>query len=865
MKIVFRHLLFSMCFLAEVALFGQTQNQSKDFSVSSERTSVFSGRWFKERSFFSPTLEKGNRYLKDGKYENAIKQYKAIVEKKKKGVGQATVLLAEIYLFKGNTKEAMKWYNFALKDSSPNPKTLFNSAILLRDNGKYVEAKDVLEKYIKAVPNEGDEIRILVSNIEEVIKMEADTAYKPSSIEVSEILELTSPYNESAITVNREMLVLTSNRPVKYRPKKIIRTAKAGDKKATSLHVKVNAPQTKNKGKAVPEELPWVSKMWQVNLKEKKGESQFGAITPFVPVPKIKMRDAIIQGSASFTSDGKTVYFVQEYTNAETQKKGLELYSSIKQRNTWIKPIPFEFNSEDYSIKDPFISSDGTVLYFASDMPGGYGGFDIYMSKLSSGKWEKPVNLGAVINTAYMEVSPLIFGDTVLYFSSDGHATFGGLDILRSVQKDGVWKNPENLRFPINSLGDDVSFSPLSTNSIVPAVFISSRNGESNVFMYGSLADMSSDSVSMEVKKDSTGTPTTRVANSGSAPLKGKVTRYSSGMGVGVDVSEEEKDATPIRSSVRKTEQASSSNDDSRAQKYVRESTLGDKFPAIYFQASMPYVEKISYRNVGDLINLLKKDPSLRVHFDVYSDALGSHAVKQRLSERRATVLADYLQQNGISAKRITTEAHGDLVLVNRCSVGVNCSPREHALNRRAEVKIIYPTDDNKKVVATPSPRREGPIKTKLQTQKEDVSKLTVRPQRVDTPKFVSQKSESQSNAKKERRFKNLILDVDAPLSAFKSMETLSEVLDFLNKNPSGVAEFALHTDAEQGAGIASQIVLMQASSLLAYLKQQGISSRQISLKLFGCEKPLNRCVEGVSCSPKEHSVNRRAEVIVRY
>ncbi|MGL5960062.1 MAG: OmpA family protein, partial [Bacteroidales bacterium] len=234
-------------------------------------------------------------------------------------------------------------------------------------------------------------------------------------------------------------------------------------------------------------------------------------------------------------------------------------------------------------------------------------------------------------------------------------------------------------------------------------------------------------------------------------------------------------------------------------------------------------------------------------------------------SERRATVLSDYLQQNGISAKRITTEAHGDLVLVNRCSVGVNCSPKEHALNRRAEVKIIYPTDDNKRVVATPSPRREDPVKTKLQTQREDAPKSAPRTQREDTPKFVSQKNVLQSNAKKERRFKDLVFDVDAPLSAFKSMETLSEVLDFLNKNPSGVAEFALHTDAEQGAGIASQIVLMQASSLLAYLKQQGISSRQISLKLFGCEKPLNRCVDGVPCSPKEHSVNRRAEVIVRY
>ncbi|MGL5950771.1 MAG: tetratricopeptide repeat protein, partial [Cetobacterium sp.] len=191
--------------MTALALFGETHGQSKDFSVSSERTSFFSGRWFKERSFFSPTLEKGNRYLKAGKYENAIKQYKAVVEKKKKGFEQATVLLAEVYLFQGNTKEALKCYKLALQESNPDPKTLFNSAILLRDNGKYLEAKEVLEKHIKALPDEETKTRILVSNIEEIIKLQSDTTSKTSSIEVSEVMELTSPYNESAITVNGEM------------------------------------------------------------------------------------------------------------------------------------------------------------------------------------------------------------------------------------------------------------------------------------------------------------------------------------------------------------------------------------------------------------------------------------------------------------------------------------------------------------------------------------------------------------------------------------------------------------------------------------------------------------------------------------
>ncbi|MGL4364139.1 MAG: OmpA family protein [Bacteroidales bacterium] len=830
MKIVFRHLLFSLFFLVTLPL----STQSKDFSVSSSRSSFFSVKWFKERSL-SASLEKGNRYLNAGKYEDAIKQYKQVVEKKKKGKNEAVELLAEVYVFLGNNKEAMKWYDLALKHPTPTPETLLKSAFFLRDNGKYSEAKSVLGRYAQVVPTEAEKTRGLISNIDEIIKIEADTTYKPAILEVLDAEALSSPFNETAIAVSGEMLILTSNRPSRYRPKKVLRTQKG-------------ATQAKNKS-TISAETPWVSKMWQLNLKKQRGEWQFGTITPFVPVPKIKIKDPIAQGPVSLTPDGKMVVFAQQYIDPVTKITGLELYLSTKQKNTWTKPIPFEFNSKVYSLKDPFISSDGLTLYFASDMPDGYGGFDIYKSKFANGKWGKPENLGATINTPYTDVSPLIFNDTTLYFSSDGHPTFGGLDIFKSDLKDGKWQKPQNMRAPINSTGNDVSFAPLSTTTIMPAVFISSRDGGvSNVFMYGSLKDLplpAVDSVMPNKKsdllKDSVSLPSSSYVAAApiqsTPPLRGKVTQYASGVEA---LEYDTKAMTKTLSIPQKTEKG-------QAPKVGRPAKsegvhAGNKFGTIYFQAGIPYVDKISYKAVADLIKLLKKDPSLRVHLDVYSDVLGTHAAKQRLTERRAIVLSDYLQQNGISAKRITTAAHGDLILVNRCSAGVNCSPQEHALNRRAEVKIIYPTDN--------------PDIPSNSHQKTEVSKNNASP-KVSTPS-------TQPGVKKDSRLKSLVFDINVPMTAFKSMETLAQVVETLNNKPTAVAEFSLHTDAAHGAGIASQVVLAQAMALLEYLKQQGVASHQINLRLFGCEKPLNRCTIGVACSPAEHAVNRRADVVIR-
>ncbi len=146
-----------------------------------------------------------------------------------------------------------------------------------------------------------------------------------------------------------------------------------------------------------------------------------------------------------------------------------------KKGNEWRIVSEFSFNSSSYSISDPAINEAGTVLYFSSDKPGGFGGKDLYRSMLIEGRWSAPVNLGETINTKYDEVSPYLHNDRTLYFSSDGQAGMGGLDIFKSeILADG-FEEPKNMGFPLNSSADDFGISIDPGNR--KGVFTSNRIG----------------------------------------------------------------------------------------------------------------------------------------------------------------------------------------------------------------------------------------------------------------------------------------------------------------------------------------------------------------------------------------------------
>jgi hypothetical protein len=161
-------------------------------------------------------------------------------------------------------------------------------------------------------------------------------------------------------------------------------------------------------------------------------------------------------GPLSFYQKGSRLVFASNANNSSDKgTRALALYFAEEYQGTWRVTSSFPYNDPDHSITDPAISEDGTTLYFSSDMKGGYGGRDLYRSQFLNGKWTRPENLGDNINTAYDEVFPYLHQGKTLYFSSNGHAGMGALDIFKTAIGQQGFQEPQNAGYPLNSSADD--------------------------------------------------------------------------------------------------------------------------------------------------------------------------------------------------------------------------------------------------------------------------------------------------------------------------------------------------------------------------------------------------------------------------
>ncbi len=154
----------------------------------------------------------------------------------------------------------------------------------------------------------------------------------------------------------------------------------------------------------------------------------------------------------ALSPDGQTL-FIFKSTNED---KG-DIYMSLLDGNKWTEPVRLNSNiNTEYWEGSCSVSADGRFLYFASEKPGGYGGRDLWVSEKEGDDWGPPTNLGPIINTKYDEDAPFIHPDGItLFFSSKGHKSIGGYDIMYSIKKEGQWLPPKNMGVPLNTTEDD--------------------------------------------------------------------------------------------------------------------------------------------------------------------------------------------------------------------------------------------------------------------------------------------------------------------------------------------------------------------------------------------------------------------------
>lgn len=370
------------------------------------------------------------------------------------------------------------------------------------------------------------------------------------------------------------------------------------------------------------------------------------------------------EGVIAFSPDGQTMYLTRAI-RSETANTTVEIYTSRRSEATWSAPQKFEIIADTISaMGHPSVSPDGRFLYFSSDMPGGYGGKDLWRINIQerSGSLE---NLGPQINTAGDEMFPYMRSDSLLYFSSDGHPGFGGLDIFKAtLNSTGDRWSIDNMGKPINSQGDDfgITFGPGETG------FFSSNRGDArgrdHIYSF-ELPELNITISGWVVDKDD-------------EPVPNAVIRI-----VGDDGSNQKEIARDDGSfrfrlgrGVRYVMQAGAKGYLNQKQEFTSDSEEADADYGVDFvlaSISKPQVvENIFYdfdkatlrpeskEGLDELAQLLKDNPHVSIEMSSHTDRWGPDDYNLSLSDRRAKSVVDYLVGAGISPARLTWKGYGE-------------------------------------------------------------------------------------------------------------------------------------------------------------------------------------------------------------
>lgn len=309
----------------------------------------------------------------------------------------------------------------------------------------YKEAIDSYRRYLAQVPD--DELALKkvwqLSNIRYLYEDSLHYAVRP--------VPLNSEYGDLAAVPSGKGLVFMSNR------------------KEVQVVSKIDAVSN------APFYRIYYSSVHKDTAAQSNGTRQYGK--PVIFSKELSAR--FHAGPVAFYDRSRKMVFVATGNNTGANgERTLQLYFAAEQSGVWKVTQAFPFNSSSYSISDPAITEDGKILYFTSDMKGGFGGKDLYWSAYKNGQWTKPMNLGEFVNTPYDEVFPYFHHSGVLYFSSNGHAGFGGLDIFRSDSTTTGFNEPRNAGYPLNTNFDEFG---LVIDSLSTHGYFSSNRGSKGV------------------------------------------------------------------------------------------------------------------------------------------------------------------------------------------------------------------------------------------------------------------------------------------------------------------------------------------------------------------------------------------------
>jgi len=398
---------------------------------------VFSIQFIKAQDL---ELARAKRFFEKTYYTESIVLYEKLVQEKPSQ--EVIKNLADSYFYTNDLIKAQRYYRLLIQNYSADldRNYYFRYAQTLKASNNYEDANAALNEYYAKSANTQD-----IATFEKEIKTLENVSAIGKRFEIKN-LAINTPNSEFGAVPYQDKLVFAG---VKLKPGLFDKKFKWDNETYLNL----------------------------VAIPLKNMNAPDSIVNYFAKELKTGMHES----NAVFTKDGKTIYFTRNNSKKGTRKtndqkiSNLQIFKAELLDGKWTKIESLPFNSSNYSVEHPALSADEKVLYFASDMPGSLGSFDIYSVNINKGAFDTPKNLGSTINTDKKEQFPFASADQKIYFSSDGHLGYGSLDVFVSDISGSEYSKPVNVGLPVNSNLDDFAFNINSNTK--EGYFASNREG----------------------------------------------------------------------------------------------------------------------------------------------------------------------------------------------------------------------------------------------------------------------------------------------------------------------------------------------------------------------------------------------------
>jgi peptidoglycan-associated lipoprotein len=607
-------------------------------------------------------LRDADNLFRDCQYEKSLEAYKKGIKKLSSNrveIQRATFRIAECYRIMGDLKKAEQQYLRLEKKNyqKDNPIILYHLGNIYNLRGEYDQALAYYNKFKKRATDDPRADTAIIGCQNAKMWTENATRY-----EVENLKKFNTREDEWAPrwgnNEKRNSIIFTSNREGS--------TGKGTDQwtgvSFSDIYV-TNKPKSKN--------TDWPGEWSPVKSYDEGGVLNSG----------------VNEGEASCNRKGTVLYF----TKCPQDKKkvqGCYIYKSLKKGNSWGEPELVFLGESAYNYVHPFISDDELTIYFASNMPGGEGGYDIYRATRAkkSAKFSNITNLGKNVNTAGQEVFPCLRNDQEFYFSSDGHPGMGGLDIFMSrVDKDGNFGAAENMMSPINSSGDDIgimfdeneAIDPQSQSPYMAKGYFSSNRpggkGGDDIYYFllrpivytlsGRIRDKNNgqymDAVDVEiVGSDGTSYKTTTDVKGYYHFDKAKILGATT-----YDIKVAKKGYWESGNTAKITTIGIMENTDF-TQDFTLEPIPKDPIllPEILYDLAKWDLKPQYQDSLMYLYNIMVKNPTIVIELRSHTDSRDTEEKNDILSQNRAQSCVDFLISKGIAADRIVPKGYGERV-----------------------------------------------------------------------------------------------------------------------------------------------------------------------------------------------------------